>query len=63
VQYFIIHSRGEAMKKFPMQPGDMEITCADIGPLNSLTGYAPATPIKHGLKRFVAWYREFHSVE
>ncbi|MCH8246830.1 MAG: hypothetical protein IH951_10525 [Bacteroidetes bacterium] len=51
------------MKKFPIQPGDMEITCADIGPLNSLTGYAPATPMKDGLKRFVALYREFHSIE
>jgi UDP-glucuronate 4-epimerase len=29
--------------------------------LSSLTGYAPSTPVKEGVKRFVDWYREFYT--
>ena len=54
----------EAVKeKVPMQPGEMEITYADIGNLRSLIAYTPATPIEEGLNRFVTWYRQFHSVD
>ncbi|GMQ82959.1 MAG: NAD-dependent epimerase [Rhodothermia bacterium] len=54
----------EAVKeKLPMQPGDMEITYADIGNLQSLIDYTPATPVEEGLTHFVAWYREFHAVD
>jgi UDP-glucuronate 4-epimerase len=41
-----------------MQPGDVPATWADASLLRTLTGYSPATDIRTGVKRFVAWYRE-----
>jgi UDP-glucuronate 4-epimerase len=46
----------------PMQPGDVPETCADIDDLMRDVGFKPATPIEEGVRRFVAWYREFHAV-
>jgi len=45
-----------------MQPGDVPATWADASLLKSLTGYAPGTDIRDGVKRFVAWYREYFGV-
>lgn len=42
----------------PNQPGDVPITYADVSKAASLLGYSPKVPIREGLKRFVAWYRE-----
>ncbi len=42
----------------PEQPGDVPITYADVGKARRLLGYSPRVPIREGLKRFVAWYRE-----
>lgn len=44
----------------PMQPGDILETCADITALQRDVGFAPDTPLKEGLTRFVAWYRGYH---
>ena len=30
--------------------------------LEATVGYAPTTQLADGLKRFVAWYREYHGV-
>ncbi|CAM3025792.1 MULTISPECIES: NAD-dependent epimerase/dehydratase family protein [Sphingomonas] len=46
----------------PMQPGDVTATYADVSKLNALTGYAPQVNIAEGLKRFVAWYRDYYRV-
>jgi UDP-glucuronate 4-epimerase len=46
----------------PMQPGDVIDTVADVAALERDFGFAPATPIEQGIARFVAWYREYHSV-
>lgn len=40
------------------QPGDVPITYADVRKAGRLLGYAPKVPIREGLHRFVAWYRE-----
>jgi UDP-glucuronate 4-epimerase len=40
------------------QPGDVPITYADVRKAGRLLGYAPKVPIREGLGRFVAWYRE-----
>lgn len=45
------------------QPGDVPATYADIDDLAAYTGFRPQTPIEAGLRRFVAWYREYHGVE
>jgi UDP-glucuronate 4-epimerase len=46
----------------PMQPGDVQATCASIDRLAALTGFAPATPLADGLARFVAWYRDYYKM-
>jgi UDP-glucuronate 4-epimerase len=46
----------------PMQPGDVPATWADVEDLARDVGFAPKTPIETGIKRFVAWFREYHRV-
>jgi UDP-glucuronate 4-epimerase len=41
----------------PLQPGDVEITYADVSHARELLGYAPRFSMDEGIKRFVAWYR------
>jgi UDP-glucuronate 4-epimerase len=50
------------LELLPMQPGDVQATEADTSTLEALTGFKPATPVEEGIKRFVAWYREYHRV-
>lgn len=45
----------------PMQPGDVEATWADINALTLATGFAPVTPLREGIARFVAWYKEYYN--
>lgn len=42
-----------------MQPGDVEMTCADISRAREELGYEPKTSLSEGLGRFVKWFREF----
>jgi UDP-glucuronate 4-epimerase len=46
----------------PMQPGDVPDTWADVSALRRDVGYAPGTSIEEGVRRFVAWYREYHGL-
>jgi len=43
-----------------MQPGDVPSTWADVTDLIEDLGYKPHTPIKEGIKKFIAWYRTFY---
>jgi len=53
----------EAIKNFlPMQPGDVLATYADVDDLARDVGFAPNTPIGEGMRRFVAWYRDYYGV-
>jgi UDP-glucuronate 4-epimerase len=53
----------EAVKNFmPMQKGDVPATWADATLLRELTGYAPQTGVREGVKAFVAWYRDYYGV-
>ncbi len=45
-----------------MQPGDVPATYADVDALRDAVGFAPATPLHIGVKRFVEWYRVYHSI-
>lgn len=45
-----------------MQPGDVKETCADTRGLELAVGYSPSTPLDIGIKKFVAWYREYYGV-
>ncbi|MEO7812723.1 MAG: NAD-dependent epimerase [Usitatibacter sp.] len=46
----------------PMQAGDVQATEADTSALHATTGFQPATAVEEGVKRFVAWYRDYHHV-
>lgn len=43
-----------------MQPGDVEITYADIKDLEFDFGFRPSTSIRTGIRKFVEWYKEFY---
>ncbi len=42
-----------------MQQGDVPVTFADTSLLLALTGYAPKTQLKEGVKAFIGWYRDY----
>ena len=48
------------IERLPEQKGDMPLTAADITKARTLLGYAPHTPIREGIPKFVTWYRELH---
>jgi UDP-glucuronate 4-epimerase len=51
----------EAEKEMlPIQPGDVPATYADVDALQEAVGFRPSTPLKTGVERFIAWYREYY---
>lgn len=44
----------------PMQPGDVPATYADVDDLMHDVGFAPATPIEDGVRKFVEWYKGYY---
>jgi UDP-glucuronate 4-epimerase len=46
----------------PMQPGDVPATAADTSALEKWVNFKPKTPVKVGVAKFVAWYRDFYGV-
>ena len=52
-----------AQKEFlDMQPGDVPATYADVEDLIADVGFKPATPIREGIERFVAWYTSYYGL-
>ena len=47
----------------PMQKGDVPATWANTELLKKLTGYAPKTNIKTGIKNFIDWYKVFYKIK
>jgi UDP-glucuronate 4-epimerase len=45
-----------------MQPGDVPETFADVKALEDAVGFKPATTLRDGMTRFVAWYRDYYKV-
>jgi UDP-glucuronate 4-epimerase len=43
-----------------MQPGDVPATFADVDALRDAVGFQPATPLREGVSRFLAWYRSYY---
>ena len=54
--------RKAELEMLPAQAGDVPETYADVDALKQAVGFEPSTPIEAGVKRFVAWYREFYGV-
>lgn len=50
------------MQLLPLQAGDVPDTYADVNDLIEDFGYKPATVVKEGIARFVAWYRDYFKV-
>jgi UDP-glucuronate 4-epimerase len=42
----------------PMQPGDVQLTYADISKSKKVLNYAPQYPFEKGVKKFVEWFNE-----
>ena len=45
---------------YPMQPGDVERTWANVDDLIADYDYRPNTPIKDGVDKFIEWYKEYY---
>ena len=45
------------LRHLPDQPGDVRQTCADISLASAELGYAPRTPFREGIRKYVAWLR------
>jgi len=45
----------------PPQPGDMFETCADLTRIQAAISFAPKVPLEEGLRRFVAWFRDYYA--
>ena len=54
----IYEATGEkpTINQLPMQPGDVDITYADISKSQQLFGYQPQFNFKEGIKRFIEWF-------
>jgi UDP-glucuronate 4-epimerase len=46
----------------PMQKGDVPATWADTSLLRRITGSAPKTDYRDGIRQFVRWYREYYGI-
>ncbi len=46
----------------PLQPGDVAETTADIGKSEKMLGFHPRTPLREGIRNFIAWYRDYYDV-
>jgi UDP-glucuronate 4-epimerase len=50
------------MELFPLQPGDVPSTMADVSELESAVGFRPATSVRDGIAAFVKWYKEYYGI-
>ncbi len=50
--------RTALIKRLPMQPGDVPLTCADITKAREQLGYHPQVPIEKGIGLFVDWLNQ-----
>ena len=51
--------RPAILDRKPMQPGDVEITCADVSRAAAELDYRPKVTLEEGLKKFVDWFKEY----
>ena len=56
---------GRVAKKefYPMQPGDVYQTYADVTALVNDFDFKPSTSIEEGLGKFAAWYKEYYNIK
>ncbi|GAB6142331.1 NAD-dependent epimerase [Methylosoma difficile] len=44
----------------PMQPGDVQDTCADVADLENDFAFKPSISLADGIAQFVAWYKSYY---
>lgn len=49
-------------ENYPMQPGDVMETYADISELQQAIQFSPSTSIEQGIDRFVEWYLNYYGI-
>jgi UDP-glucuronate 4-epimerase len=55
------HTGKKAIKDFyPMQPGDVEKTWADVDELVKKYNYKPKTDVSLGVENFISWYKSYY---
>ena len=60
IEYIELAMSKEAIKNMkPMQPGDVQITYADIDELINDYNFKPKTSIKDGINNFIKWYKSY----
>ena len=61
--YEIEKQLGVEAKKdmYPMQPGDVNRTWADVDSLKENFDYNPSTPISTGVKNFIDWFKMYYN--
>ena len=47
----------------PIQPGDVENTCADIKNTQELLNFKCRTDLKDGLENFINWFKEYKEIK
>ncbi|WP_306220540.1 NAD-dependent epimerase [Cohnella sp. WQ 127256] len=47
---------------WPLQPGDVPETYADVRDLMNDTGFKPDTPIDTGIGKFIEWYKDYYDI-
>lgn len=55
-------NRKAIQNMMPIQPGDVPATWADTSLLRRLTGYAPQTSVREGVKAYVDWFRDYYGI-
>jgi UDP-glucuronate 4-epimerase len=45
----------------PMQPGDVQLTCADLDKSRRVLGFEARTAFPEGIRRFAAWFRRAYA--
>ena len=53
-----ITGKSMVFDRYPIQPGDVDQTFADISKAKSLLGWEPKTSFEDGLREFVSWYKK-----
>ena len=48
--------REAQLQRLPAQPGDVEITYADVSKARRMLNYQPSTPLAEGLAKFIRWF-------
>ncbi len=55
--------RKAILDRLSVQPGDVQLTCADLTKARQVLGYSPRVGIENGISDFIEWFKEQHPKE